>query len=195
MATNQLTRKTINHMQAVNLTAVTRTRHAIRSLTKTSFFLLASLLFFTACKKELEAPEAAPLETGVLSASKDTVVIDASKPSGEAVTFSWTAAANSMISYKLTLTAGNKTDTITIASNAVSKKFTNAELNGILVDKLALPIGVEAVVTAAVHATVPANGKKASSNTVTIKAKPAATGPAAQPAAARSHCLDLWRTR
>jgi hypothetical protein len=179
MATNLTTSKTINHMQTTPiLIAVKRTQYGIRSMSKTYFFILASLLFFTACKKELDAPIAAPLDPGVLSASKDTVNIDASNPGGEAVTFSWTAAANSMISYKLTLTAGTKTDTINIVSNALSKKFTNAELNSILVDKLGLAIGTQAVVTATVNATVPINGKTASTNTVTIKAKPAPTGPA-----------------
>lgn len=144
---------------------------------KASFFILSSLLLFTACKKELKAPEPFPLDPGVLSASKDTVVIDASNPGGESVTFSWTAAANSMIEYKMTLTAGNKTDTVTLAKNTVSKKFSNAELNGILVDKLSLPISEEAAVTVAVQANVPINGKTASTNSVTIKATPAPTGP------------------
>jgi len=166
-------------MQTVQMQiAVKRRQHRMHSIIKASFFILASAFFFTACKKELKAPEAEPLDPGVLSASKDTVAIDASAPSDEAVTFSWTAAANSMITYKMTLTSGSNTDTVAIAQNTMSKKFTNAELNSILVDQLGLPIGEEAVVTVAVQANVPINGKTASTNSVTIKATPAPTGPA-----------------
>jgi len=151
-----------------------------KAITSAFLLILTSSFLFVACKKELKAPEPAPLETGTLSTSKDTVAINAADPSGTAVTFSWTAASNSMITYKMRLTAGNKTDTVAIAQNTVSKKFTNAELNGILVDKLKLPIGQLSEVTVAVDALVPLNGKTATSNSITIKVKPAATGPAYQ---------------
>ncbi|MDQ3278870.1 MAG: SusF/SusE family outer membrane protein, partial [Bacteroidota bacterium] len=159
----------------IPLQSILRSLHAS---TKAVLFILLASLFFIACKKELKAPEPAPLDTGVLSASKDTVNINAANPGGEAVTISWTAAANSMITYKMRLSAGGKTDTVAIAQNSVRKRFTNAELNSILVDKLKLPVGELASVTVTVDALVPANGKTASSNSITLKAKPAATGPA-----------------
>jgi len=152
--------------------------NAMPYLTKLSLQILASLVLFSACKKELKAPEAAPLDAGVLSASVDAVTIDAGNPGNEAVTFSWTAESNSMITYSLILSANNNTDTVAIAQNTVSKKFTNAELNGILVDKLGLAIGVEADVQAVVQAFVPINGKMDTSNAITVKMTPAATGPA-----------------
>ena len=167
-------------MQTANVKAfgVKRILHAMPFITKLTLQILASLVFFTACKKELKAPEAAPLDAGVLSASVDAVTIDAGNPGNEAVTFSWTAEPNSMITYSLILSAGNVTDTVAAAKNTVNKKFTNAELNDILVDKLQLPIGVQADVQVIVQAFVPINGKTDTTNLVTVKMTPAATGPA-----------------
>jgi len=167
-------------MQTANVGAldIKRRVNTTPFITKLTLQILSLFVFFTACKKELKAPEAAPLDAGVLSASVDTVTIDAGNPGNEAVTFSWTAEQNSMISYNLILSANNNTDTVAIAQNTVSKKFTNAELNGILVDKLGLPIGVEADVQAIVQAFVPINGKTDTTNIITVKMTPAATGPA-----------------
>ena len=141
-----------------------------------SFFTLASLIFFASCSKELKAPEPLPLETGVLSASKNEVVINSSLPTDTAVAFSWPAEKNSLINYQLILTANNISDTVTIAQNTVGKLFTNGELNLVLLDKLGLAVGAAVDLTAELKASIPINGKTASSNVVTIKVTPATKG-------------------
>ena len=141
-----------------------------------SFFMLTSLTFFASCSKELKAPEPLPLETGALTASKNVVVINTSLPSDEAVKFSWTAEKNSLIYYSLILTANNKSDTVIIPQNTVGKLFTNGQLNVILLDKLGLAIGVAVDLKAELKASIPMNGKTASSNAVTIKITPAPKG-------------------
>lgn len=127
-----------------------------------------------ACNHELDAPTIPPLETGALSASKSEIVIDNTKPVDEAVTFSWTAARNSHIVYKLILTAGSESDTMDL-STAVSKKFSNVELNNVLLDKLHLEIGQTADVNVVVHSKVVEiddNNKTAESNVITISVTP-----------------------
>lgn len=141
-------------------------------------FLFGLIAVAAACSKNLKAPEPQPLKTGTLSASADTVVIDAANPGGEATTLSWTAFANSLISYKVVLTSGSNTDTVTVPQNSASKKFTNAELNGILVDKFSLPIGTASKIQAMVYATVTTNGKTAVSNNIDLTVTPAPTGAA-----------------
>lgn len=141
-------------------------------------WVFVPLFFLAACKKELKAPTPFPLETGTLSASKDTVVIDAANPGNEAVTLSWDAFSNSKITNTLILSNGTTTDSIMTASGSTSKKFTNGELNNILVDVLGMEVGVEADVTFILYAQIPANGDTALSNTVTVKVTPAPTGAA-----------------
>lgn len=161
---------------ASNLTIIfKRTMHVIHFCIA-SFSILISLFFFASCSKELKAPVPLPFETGVLSASKNEVVINSSLPSDSAVVFSWTAEKNSLINYDLILTANDKSDTIIITQNRVSKLFTNGELNLILLDKLGLAVGVAVDLKAQVNASIPINGKTASSNTVTIKVTPATKG-------------------
>ncbi len=109
-----------------------------------------------------------------LSATKTDVVIDNDNPFDEAVTFSWTAKKNSHVVYKLILSSGDESDTVDV-STEVGKKFTNVELNNILLDKLLLEIGVEANVDVIVHSKVvdiEDNNKTASSNTLTISVTP-----------------------
>jgi len=140
--------------------------------------LFALVVVVAACSKTLKAPEPQPLETGTLSASVDTVIINAANPSAEATTLSWTAFANSLISYKVIFTSGSATDTVTVPQNSASKKFTNAELNSILVDKFSLPIGTAAKIQAVVYANVTTNGKTATSNSIELTVTPAPTGAA-----------------
>jgi hypothetical protein len=143
-----------------------------------SCFIFASLIFFCSCKKTLNAPEPQPFETGVLSASKNDVVLDAAyNPDKEAVTFSLATEKNSLIYYTLILTSGDKSDSTAITQNTVSKLFTNSELNALLLDKLGLTIGVAADVKAQVEASIPINGKTAASNVVTIKVTPSDAAP------------------
>ena len=126
------------------------------------------------CDHELDAPTIPPLETGMLSASKSEIIIDNTKPVEEAVTFSWTAARNSHIVYKLIMASGSESDTIDL-STAVSKKFSNVELNNILLDKLHLEIGQAAELTDVVRSEVVEidnNDKKAGSNAITISVTP-----------------------
>ncbi len=154
-----------------------RTMHRVH-FNIVSVFILASLIFFASCSKELKAPEPLPLETGVLSASKNEVVLDAAyNPDMEAVTFSLATDRNSLIKYTLILTSGDKSDSIAITQNTVSKLFTNSDLNAILLDKFGLAIGVAADLTAQVKASIPINGKTAASNIVTIKVTPSDTAP------------------
>jgi hypothetical protein len=150
--------------------SLSRTMHMMRYKI-VSFIILASLFFFTSCRKTLKAPEPQPFETGVLSASKSEVVLDAvNNPNKEAVTFSWGGYSNSEINFTLVLTAAGKTDSIT--QNTVGKLFSNSELNSFLLDKLELAIGVTAEVKVKVKATIKSNGKTAESNTITIKVTP-----------------------
>ena len=154
-----------------------RTMHRVH-FNIVSFSILASLIFFASCNKELKAPELMPLETGDLSASKSEVILDAANnPNKEAVTFLWAAERNSLINYTLILTSGDKSDSIAVTQNMVSKLFTNSELNSILIDKLGLAIGVMAELEAQVKALVPLNGKTAASNVVTVKVTPSEVVP------------------
>lgn len=161
----------------ISTKSVRRLLNMLAPLTKASLFILMALLIFSSCKKELEAPVAAPLDPGILSASKDTVVIDAANPGNEAVKFTWTAEKNSLIAYTLIIASGDKYDTVVIAQNAISKSFTNSELNNIVVTKFGLPVGVSAVIKTKVIASVTINDKSATTNEVSIKVTPAPTGP------------------
>lgn len=158
--------------------ALQETALKLSSLKKLSFLIATVFIFLASCSKELKAPEAAPLDPGVLSASANDVVINSGNPGDVAVTFNWTATSNSLIRYYLILSAGSASDTLTIAQNAVSKSFTNGELNTILVSKLGLAIGVVADLNVMAKADVTINDKEATTNVVTIKVTPAATGPA-----------------
>lgn len=141
--------------------------------------VIASLIgMMTSCSHDLDAPTPAPLETGTLSVSKSEVVIDIANPSNEAVTFAWTAPKNTMIVYKLIFTAGAKSDTVDVQSNTVSKKFTNAEFNNILVDNLGLEIGKVVQLNVVLHAKVTVNDKEATSEAITMSAMPSEKGPA-----------------
>jgi hypothetical protein len=60
----------------------------------------------------------------------------------------------------------------------VSKLFNNAELNGILLDKLGLTIGTPVDLTAVLTGNIPLNGKSATSNPVILKVTPASRGAA-----------------
>ncbi|MBB1286591.1 SusF/SusE family outer membrane protein [Flavisolibacter sp. BT320] len=140
-------------------------------------FVFVLLALTAGCSKELKAPEPAPLDPGVLTASKTDVIINSSAPGDEAIKFSWGTFPNTMISYSLVLSANNKSDTTNVAANAISRSFTNSQLNTILLTKLGLSIGTAADVRATVIAAVPVNGKTATTNAITIKMTPAATGP------------------
>lgn len=163
---------------SINIKSVNRHRYVAAAIFKACLFFTAALLIFSSCKKELAAPTPAPLDAGVLSASKDTVVIDAANPASEAVKFSWTASKNSLIAFSIILSVDDKTDTVAVPQNAVSKTFSNSELNNILVAKFGLPIGEAVVVKAFVIAKVTINDKEAKTNEISINATPVPTGPA-----------------
>ena len=137
-----------------------------------SFSILTALIFFASCTKELSAPEPLPLETGVLSASKNEVVLDETKSREEALTISWDTFKNSSINFTLILTAGDKIDSMAVAKGTVSKSFTNSELNTELLDKLSLQVGVATDLKVQVKALIPSNGKVAVSSIITIKVTP-----------------------
>lgn len=147
------------------------------------FLLKMSVLLFPAmllgaCDQTLEAPELQPFDAGVLSASLDEVVIDPAKPGEEAVTFTWTSFPSTLIQFTLELKYGDLTEPVVIPQNAAAKKFTNAELNNILVKKFGLPLGVPAEIQAIVHGAVTTKDLTDSTNPVTITVTPAAAGPA-----------------
>ncbi len=87
----------------------------------------------------------------VLSVSKPTVAIDLANPVGETVTLAWGNETNTFIHYKVQLSAGSKSASVDVLSD-ISKEFTNAELNTILVDQLQLPIGQASNVNVQVNA-------------------------------------------
>ena len=135
--------------------------------------LLTLIFILSACKKEPDAPTIFPLDAGVLSSSESAVVLNTVNPSKEAVKISWTALPNSLISYSLVLSSGNRLDTVSIPQNSVSKTFSMGELNNILVAKLGMAIGVAQDVKAVVYASIPVNGKTAETNAITLKITPA----------------------
>ncbi len=138
----------------------------------------AAAFILPSCKKELKAPASFPFETGELSASADNVIINAAKPGDEAITVTWDAFANSMVKNRLVLSNGNVKDTVDVASGAIRKRFNNGELNNILVDDLDMEIGVMADLSIMLVSYIPAKNLMATSNPVTIKVTPAATGAA-----------------
>ena len=141
-------------------------------------FLFSCFLLLAACKKELKAPTPQPLDAGELTASKDTVVINSATPGDEAVTFSWSALANSLIENKLIITANGVSDTTDVGTNTISRRFTNAELNNILVEKLSMTPNTEAEIQVMLQATVTLNNNIDTSNIITLKVTPAPTGAA-----------------
>ncbi|MBA0883404.1 SusF/SusE family outer membrane protein [Flavobacterium undicola] len=144
-----------------------------------SCFMIIALFCLASCEKELDAPVPFAFESGVLSTSKTEVVINAADPTGEAVTYSWSAFKNSLINNVLILTADGKTDTINnIAANTDNKLLKNSELNTILLDSLGLTVGVATDLKAVLVATNTTTGESATSNAVTIKVTPAAKGAA-----------------
>lgn len=138
----------------------------------------AFILFFCACNKDTKAPALFPLETGALSSSKDTVVIDASWPGSEAVTISWKAFSNAMISYSMVLAYGNNKDTVAVPSGAVSRKFNYGELNNILVSNLGMKIDSLAQMSFTLLAKIPTKNDSTTSQSLKIWVKPAPTGAA-----------------
>jgi starch-binding outer membrane protein SusE/F len=112
-----------------------------------------------------------PLENVTLSVSKSTVNIDLANPAGETVTFAWEEETNLFIHYKLVLTSGTKSATVDLLTD-ISKEFTNAELNTLLVDQLQLEIGKPAEVNVKVNAKVTISDKAVSSAPVTITVTP-----------------------
>jgi len=137
-----------------------------------SFGILASLFLLMSCSKNLPAPEPMPFATGVLSASKSEVVINPDSASNEAVAFSLATYQNTLIKYTLILTSGNKSDSLVITQNTVTKSFTNRELNSILLDSLGLAVGVPVDLTAQVKGVITSSGKAAQSNVIKIKVTP-----------------------
>lgn len=119
-----------------------------------------------------------PLENIDLASSRSALVINTANPSGETVTFSWGEEKNVFIQYKVVLTSGNKSASVDAVTD-ISKEFTNAELNTILVDQLQLEVGKVADVNVQVNGRVIISDKAASSNVVTISVTPGVKNPTA----------------
>ncbi|WP_447640258.1 MULTISPECIES: SusF/SusE family outer membrane protein [Chitinophagaceae] len=134
------------------------------------------LLILQACKKDTKAPMLFPLQTGDLSASKDTVVINSATPGDEAVTVSWSAFPNAMITYTLVLSFGDNKDSVEVPSGATSRKFNHGELNNILVDKLGMTIGTKSELDFTLFAKISTKNDSAVSKTIKIWVTPALTG-------------------
>lgn len=135
-------------------------------------------LCMQSCKKELAAPEPLPFVVSDLTASADTIVINSSTPGDEAVTISWPAFANAMISYKVLLSTGDRVDSIAVAAGATSKRFSQGELNTVLVEKLKMSVNVKAPLDITVLATIPSKNLSTTSKTIRVQVVPAPVGAA-----------------
>lgn len=131
--------------------------------------LLPMIVTVISCRED--EPGHAPLDIGLLSASKTEVIVDYDKPVDEAVVFSWHAEKTPTIQYQLIFTSGSQVDTVNVSSE-VNKKFSHAELNRVLVDQLQLEIGKAANVAVQVLAKVVNSSKTGSSNVITISVTP-----------------------
>jgi hypothetical protein len=115
--------------------------------------------------------EEPPLET-ILAISKSAATIDLINPSGETVTLSWADTKSGLILFSLLLSTDTKTATVD-AQTDISKEFTNAELNEILINQLQLEVGKMANVNVQLKATGMVSGNSTTSNTVTFSVTPA----------------------
>ena len=136
----------------------------------------AGLLLTQSCSKELDAPTPLPFEVTDITASVDKVIINPSKPSEDALTVSWPAFANSMVSYKVLLANGDMQDSVTVASGATSKRFTQGELNAILVEKLKMTVNVEAKLDITLLGLIPSKNLSTTSKTISIQVVPGPVG-------------------
>jgi hypothetical protein len=112
-----------------------------------------------------------PLDNVTLSVSRADVAIDMANPAGEAVTFAWATTKNLFIEYKIVLTVSSGTATVDVLTN-VSKEFTHADLNNLLIDKLRIAVGKTTEVTAQITASVIISDKVVKSNQVVFTATP-----------------------
>ena len=142
------------------------------------FTLVSIFTIFSACKKELDAPTPLPFETGMLVASEENLVINTTTPGDEALRLTWDAFPNSMVSYKLVLFTATNSDTVSVASGAISRRFNHGELNNLIVENLEMEIGTTATLSFKLLGFINSKGLDAESNTVTIQVTPAATGAA-----------------
>ncbi|HBW81590.1 MAG TPA: hypothetical protein DEF78_17570 [Sphingobacterium sp.] len=136
------------------------------------------LIMVQSCSKELDAPNPLPFEITNITASADKVVINPSKPSEDALTVSWPAFSNSMISYKIILANGEQRDSVAVASGAISKRFTQGELNAILVEKLKMTVNVESKLDITVLGLIPSKTLSTTSKTISIQVVPGPVGAA-----------------
>ncbi len=136
------------------------------------------LIMVQSCSKELDAPTPLPFEITDITASADKVVINPSKPSEDALTVSWPAFSNSMISYKIILANGEQRDSVAVASGAISKRFTQGELNAILVEKLKMTVNVESKLDITVLGLIPSKTLSTTSKTISIQVVPGPVGAA-----------------
>lgn len=136
------------------------------------------LIMVQSCSKELDAPNPLPFEITDITASADKVVINPSKPSEDALTVSWPAFSNSMISYKIILANGEQRDSVAVASGAISKRFTQGELNAILVEKLKMTVNVESKLDITVLGLIPSKTLSTTSKTISIQVVPGPVGAA-----------------
>jgi starch-binding outer membrane protein SusE/F len=144
-----------------------RLRSCMRSVDNA--LILFTFVLLIACRED--EPGQAPLDIGLLSASSSEVIVDYDTPTEEAVTFSWKAEKTAAIHYQLAFTSGARSYAVDVLSE-VSKTFTHAELNKILVDQLQLEIGEAASVDVAALAKVTTSNKTGSSNVITISVTP-----------------------
>ncbi|ULT24924.1 SusF/SusE family outer membrane protein [Sphingobacterium sp. E70] len=136
------------------------------------------LLLVQSCSKELDAPTPMPFEITAITASADKVVINPSKPSEEALTVSWPAFSNAMIAYKIILANGEQKDSVAVAAGAISKRFTQGELNAILVENLKMTANVESKLDITVLGLIPSKMLSTTSKTISIQVVPGPVGAA-----------------
>ena len=155
-----------------------------KSLFISTFGVLAmSAMTLLSCTKDENEPSgdgngetpSGEMTAPVLEASASTVTLSADKADENAVTFSWTAAregeADADVTYALYLNLSSKdifTEPYSVdLGTELTKSFTNAELNTILVEELGAAVKTAVDIQAIVYAT-PADGEGLQSNKVAM---------------------------
>ena len=150
-----------------------RTMNTMSFKIVSGFMLITVIFLASSCNKDLKGPTPFAFEIGVLSSSKNKVVVDAvNNPDTEAVSFSWSSFKNTLIKDILIVTSGSKVDTIAPPQNTVKKVFTNSELNKILIDYFGMTVGVTSDLTTKLVSTNTTTGETLTSNSVTIQVTP-----------------------
>ena len=124
-------------------------------------WMLAGLLAFASCKKDEARAIAKVGSSASLSASSTTLVMDSTKSTSDAVTFSWTAASynySAVVTYSLEFDVPTDSfaspTSVSIGSNVLSKTYTVADFNKLAYQTLHLAANVASAVQVRVKSSV-----------------------------------------